>query len=269
MAIKEKWIQTAGNRGVNISYLVTEAATLDNAVQQLKDGTSATVTIVGKTLQRDDIRADLIRSVKGTTWHGEVSYKAQEKQTVIDQIENPVDTQDSQESFDDQVVGTFDTRGRTKRIFKAISQTKSLGAPDVGNAIDVQPGEAPRGVVVPDNGMNVNRTCKLSSMTSETEDLIDSMRGKVNSEPVTLLAKAREAGTVQFLGASGSKKSDGSYDLTFFFKVDDDGFVYPWDRYELTESEGRTVRTAEHEYNATLFAEADLTTLPCFWQDAT
>lgn len=269
MAVKEKWMQTAGNRGVNIGYLVTEATTRGDAVQQLHTGTSETVVILGKTLNRDDIRVELIRSVSGNNWHGEVSYKAQEKQTVVDQIEDPVDTQESEEDFDAQVVGTFDTRGGTKRIYKALSQTKSVGAPDVGNAIDVQPGESPRGVVVPDNGMNVNRTCKLSSMTSATEELIDSMRGKVNSEPVTLLAKARAAGTVQFLGASGSKKSDGSYDLTFFFKVDDDGFTYDWDRYELTESEGRTVRTPEHQYEATIFEEADLTTLPCFWQGAT
>jgi hypothetical protein len=120
---------------------------------------------------------------------------------------------------------SFEIGGGTKHITQSISTTNSYApaaktAPDFKGAINVNGKQEVRGVDVPAaTGFQFSETHVFAAATV-TEAYINQIADMASDTPVNSdTFRGRAIGEVYFLGASGSSRDDGKYEVTFRFAV--------------------------------------------------
>ena len=154
---------------------------------------------------------------------------------------------------------SFDTGGGTQHVTQAkatVASYKKGGgtAPDVGKAIGVN-GDDVAGVdiAVPVYQFSETHYLDDADVTTAYRGTLFALTGKVNDSSFKGLA----AGECLFLGASGSKRGNGDWEITFKFAASPNatsltvgtmtgiakkGWEYLWAMYGKTESNGRVVQ---------------------------
>lgn len=157
-------------------------------------------------LKRDTISVE--PTDNNLTWHVNVTYKSEARQ----QSQPPSETGDT--------LISFDTGGATQHITQALGTTKYAKsgetAADFKDAIGVTPDGTVQGVDIPIPSLTFEVTKYLESSVV-SDDYVRGLAGatgKVNSKAY----RGFDAGELQFLGATGSKRPQGDWEVRFKFK---------------------------------------------------
>lgn len=174
---------------------------------------------------------------------------------------------------------TFDTGGGTKHVtqsYETINSYAAAGgsAPDFGGAINVTDDKV-EGVDIPDAKYEFSETHYLddSVVTDAYKLILFKLTNKVNDATF----RGFEAGECQFLGATGSKRGDDLWAITFKFScspnvsgmtigpftIDKNGWDYVWFRTETFEdTSGLTlVERPDFAYVEKVFLDGDFSDL--------
>jgi len=172
-------------------------------------------------------------------------------------------------------VYNFETGGGTQHITQSLSTTRypSDTAPDFKGAIGVSGGSV-QGVDITVPVYNWSETHRLSAATVTTayRGALFNLTGKVND------AAWREfvAGEVLFLGASGSKRGEDEWEITFKFAaspnrenmsvgsitgVNKKGWDYLWVYYEDEVSSNKLIKQPKAVYVEQVYSRADFAAL--------
>lgn len=224
---------TTGDSGtVELKYVVDGTASDIDAKAALASGTGVTYDgYVRKSVHVEAI-GDPTLSLK---WNGTVSYGVKEN--------NP---ETGESSF------SFDTGGGTQHITQSIETVQRYAAegntaPDFQGAIGVAK-DSVEGVDITMPVYNFSEThyFDASVVTSSYKGLLFHKTGMYNNDSF----KGFEPGEVLFLGASGSKRGTGDWEITFRFAASQNrseikvgeigpiskkGWEYLWVRYEDAE----------------------------------
>jgi hypothetical protein len=205
---------------LQVPYVVTEAADED----EVKTAIAAqTPTAIG-TMKRASYQVE--ERVDATTWKASVSYEKPE--------------------FDPEApepVITFDTSGGTQHITQSISTRASYGnnPPDFKGAIGFD-GEQVQGVDITVPVFNFSETHYRETVDASYFGVLFRLTGKVNSDAF----RGFDPGECLFLGATGSKRGDGAWEISYKFAasenktgltvgdiggIDKPGWDYLWIRY--------------------------------------
>lgn len=175
---------------------------------------------------------------------------------------------------------SFSTSGGTRHITQARPGTTSTGyastgaAPDVKGAIGAPDGGVPAGcdITFPQFNFRVTHYFSDDQVTDAFIGKIHALTGCTNSAPFRGLA----AGECLFLGAEGSKRSGGDWEITFSFAGSPNrtnvsiggitvtsvkGWQYLDVRYAFKESANVTVQQPLHIYVHTVYGEGDFSQL--------
>lgn len=121
-----------------------------------------------------------------------------------------------------QVSESFDTTGGTYKALFSIATTESEavggpGATNFENAIGVDGEGKAEGVDITCPVLQISRTLTVAAalVTQEYVQLLYALTGNVNSEPFHGYA----AGEVLFLGATGSTRGDGQWEIAYKFAM--------------------------------------------------
>jgi hypothetical protein len=194
-------------------------------------------------LPRRDVRLEPVRIDEGAegVWDGEATYAPAQ--------------QENEPPQQGESVFSFDTGGGTQHITHSqatVATFAPLGAtaPDFQGAIGVT-ADSVEGVdiVVPVYQFTETHVFADAAVTDIFKTTLMFMTGRVNSDAFRGFA----AGSVLFLGAAGSRRGDGDWEITFRFAVSPNlsainvgpitniakkGWEYLWVRYEDTEDAG-------------------------------
>ena len=221
-------VDNSGNyMTADIPYFIFDVADEDAAITFAKDNVPETCN----EMPLESIEID--ERINVNTFKISAQYKAEN-------LELPqIDTSDNA-SY------TFDTTGGTKHMTQSLDTMASYpgGVPNYEGAIGYD-GENINGVDVTMPVMNFSETHYLSDkkVTTKYKKIIAELTGTMNNKSF----KGYDAGEVLFLGASGSKRGDGYWEITYKFAVSvhkrnfevgeisipcKRGWDYMWVRYE-------------------------------------
>lgn len=174
-------------------------------------------------------------------------------------------------------VYAFDTRGGTQHI-QASRATKRFpaDAPDFQGLIGVSNGQDVEGVdvTIPQFQFSETHILRDESVTEAYKGIVYALTGKVNSSTF----RGLRAGECLFLGASGSKRGIGDWEISYYFAgsenannltvgpitgVNKQGWEYLWVLYEHVEdvSAKRLVRRPIGVYVERVYRDADFSAL--------
>jgi len=228
------------------------SVTLLYEVRGTDDDTEAKNALIGEGgsppthdgLVRDTYRVKPMRVVAGdpdgSVWEGEVNYVSPEKKNK----ETPLPVGESQYSFD--------TKGGSQHITQSLSTVHKyaptgLTAPDQKGAIGVTK-DSVEGcdIIVPEFASTERHAKDDGDVDAAYKGVLFSLTGKVNNAAFKGFAK----GEVMFLGAEGTTREDGNWEITYYFSakpnredqtigditgVDYEGWHYLWILYEPAE----------------------------------
>jgi hypothetical protein len=181
-----------------IAYKIRGTSDPDAAYAALVAAAPASVTVDGITLAK---RVFTVDYVDEQIFDGTVTYSKKS-------LDNE-ELQAGESSYQ------FETGGGTKQVSYAIATTKyPASAPDMANAVNFD-GEKINGVEVQAPVFNFSETHVLpaASVTGAYKLALFNATGKVNSGSFKGFAQ----GEVLFLGASGSKRGDDDWEISFRF----------------------------------------------------
>ncbi|OWY70407.1 hypothetical protein B7486_16595 [cyanobacterium TDX16] len=193
-----------------IRYRIFEADTLAEAMAALYAGTPGFFNLYGDSsaiLPKASIACE--RLTENGAWDGVVTYQVQSAQSVA--------PPDSAPEF------SFDTSGESKHITQALSQTSypDSVAPDFGNSIGVsRDGIEGVDIIVPGYKWTETHYLSNSFVTADYKRLLADFTGSVHGgDDVEANHRFRgfAPGEVLFLGAQGSRRGSGDWQLTFSF----------------------------------------------------
>lgn len=179
----------------------------------------------------------------------------------------------------------FDTTGETVHISSSLgtrSEAKVGGgtARDFKSTISVtEDGAEGCDIVAPGLSITITKLFAGASITSGFIDTLYMLTGHVNSANATIKGKTFPAGTVLFLGAQGTERSNGEAEVTFQFTCSPNdatydagnsmtlnkaGWDYVWWFHEEEEDAAThtTVLRPVSAYSEQVYPYADLTALP-------
>jgi len=198
-------------------------------------------------------------------WDGEITY------ALPQQSEIP---QQGQPTF------SFDTGGGTQHITQSLATVGTFApvgitAPNFKGAIGVTADNVEGvDIVVPVYQFSETHVLPDATVTDTYKAALMVMTGRVNSD----IFRGFAAGSVLFLGAAGSKRGDGDWEITFRFAVSPNvgaitvgditgiskkGWEYLWVRYEDAEDAGAQsiVKRPVAAYVERVYTELPFTTL--------
>tara|TARA_Y100000593_G_C4306964_1_gene336244 strand:- start:33 stop:863 length:831 start_codon:yes stop_codon:yes gene_type:complete len=194
---------------VTLIYLITGATDYDDAVSQLKSGTSTTVTVDGEVISRQDFRADPLEC--NDLWRGFVEYSR--------------DSTSSRSTNDGDYYTNFSvtTRQSNMLVSYATTATYGAGAPNIGGKLNIDPWTSfPRGAptLFSDYQFSETHYVSNSSFGSAEMDEINSHAGKVNSVAFTNNeGQTFPIRNALFLGAEGTRRESGQWEVTYRFAI--------------------------------------------------
>jgi hypothetical protein len=171
---------------------------------------------------------------------------------------------------------TFDTTGGTQHITQS---RETLGkyapagktAPDCKGAIGVTPDSVDGvDIVVPTYSFSETHYLAEALVTPAYKAILFLLTGKVNNAPWL----GFQRGEVLFLGASGSNRGDGFWEITFRFAASPNmqnlqvggitiankpGWAYVWFRYQDTADVNQLIKRPVAAYVERLYDEGDFT----------
>ncbi len=218
----------------DLVYTILDAIDEAVAMMALKASTSSTFN----GLKRLKCRVEPMEG-EGTDWTGHVQYGTGDAST-------PTPLEDGESTY------SFDTTGGTQHVTQAkstVSKTSPVGgtAPDFKGAIGVtKDSVAGVDVTVPTYRFSATHCINDGLVTSAYKQTLRSLTGRVNDATFS----GFDAGEVLFLGASGSKRGDDQWVISYSFAVQENatnivvgditvpakkGWEYLWVRYEDTE----------------------------------
>lgn len=171
----------------------------------------------------------------------------------------------------------FDISTTSERINYS-KQTIAIYGPDpkpnFKNAINVQDDEV-QGVdiLVPQYSFSETHYLSVDTVTSQFKAYLFWTTGKVNDAPF----KGFQKGEVLFLGASGDKRSDADWEITFRYiaspnvsnltigdiqGINKEGWQYLWILFKEENHAGRRVKRPNHIYIEQIYDYADFSGLP-------
>ncbi len=247
ITVEEKFDSRETTDGESIELLYVVSGTTDDAEALTAMKTAAPDVyrdMVRRNCRIEPIRVDDDNPEKGV-WLGVAPYTPASRVTP-----DPPEVGESSYSFD--------TGGGTQHVTQSIQTVNKYAppgkaAPDFKGAIGVTH-DSVEGVDITVPVYNFSETHILAdtAVTETYKGTLFSLTGKVNSDTFRGLA----AGQCLFLGASGSKRGDGNWEVTFSFAaspnktdltvgeitgIDKKGWEYMWVRY--ADAEDTTAKT--------------------------
>jgi hypothetical protein len=229
---------------LSIQYMVRDAADEAAVKSAIASGTPSSFGVLTRTSYTIDERVD------ETTWK---VTKTWERPDIVE----------------DEPDVAFDTGGLTQHIKQSISTVASYGdnPPDNQGAIGFD-GENVQGVDITVPQFSWKETHLLESVDAAYFGTIFSCTGKVNDGSF----RGFSAGEVLFLGANGSRKRSGEWEITFSFSasqnltsqtiggivnINKGGWEYLWVRYAEDVDGNRLIRKPVAVYVEKVYEEAD------------
>lgn len=192
-----------------VRYKIFEAETLAEAMASLFAQTPPYFNLYGdNTVILPKASIEVERLTEDGAWDGVVTYQVQTAQTVA--------TPGAEPEF------SFDTSGESKHITQALSQTSypDSVAPDFGNSIGVtKDGIEGVDIIVPGYKWTETHYISNANVTPDYKRLLADFTGSVHGGEVETNHRFRgfAPGEVLFLGAQGSRRGSGDWQLTFSF----------------------------------------------------
>jgi hypothetical protein len=171
---------------------------------------------------------------------------------------------------------TFDTTGGTQHVTQSratLGKYAPAGktAPDCKGAIGVTPDSVDGAdIVVPTYSFSETHFVATAAVTPAYKAILFYLTGKVNNAAW----KGFQPGEVLFLGASGSNRGDGYWEITFRFSAspnmtnlqvgnitiaDKPGWAYVWFRYQDTADANQLIKRPVAAYVERVYDEGDFT----------
>ena len=249
-------LSSGDNPGAQLVYLISGTSSEAAALAELQD----TAPDPHEGLARKGCSVEPYGEVAGM-WEGTATYAAPEE----------VQQEVGESTY------RFSTGGGSQHITASRGTTKypAATAPDYKNAIGVtKDGVEGVDILVPKFEWSETHTIAAASVTTAYITIIRKLTGKTNNAAWQGYA----AGEVLFLGAEGSKRGDGDWDITFNFAagenvtgitvggitgIDKKAWEYIWIRFKDVEDTAKKmiVKQAEAVYVEKVYEEGDLSTL--------
>ena len=252
-----------------IPYVVSNVASEDEALSAVKSTAGSTLSIGGGA-SAPLARIEIDERVNARTFRVKAVY------------EKPQTTSSSGGSGSSSGGGSgseggssfsFETGGGTRHLTVSRSTSKyPSSAPDYGGAIGVDADGTVHGVDVTMPALTFTINKVYSSFSSNDITTLASYTGKVNSGAFQGFA----AGEVLFLGASGGRRSDGKWEISYKFSVSPNqsgfsvgsisvgskkGWDYAWVRYQDEVSGDAVVRKPAAVYVESVYESASFSNL--------
>ncbi len=242
-------------RTAELSYIIDSATDDQDALTEML--ATAPTTYFG--LLRKDFNAE-VEEIADNTYAGRVPYGTLATDTPQLGV--------GESSF------SFDTGGGQEHITQSLATTShGTSPPSFGGAIGVtSSGVEGVDVVVPVYSFAETHVLTDAAVDTAYKTTLFSLTGKVNNASFKGLA----AGECLFLGASGSKRSDDNWEVTYRFAarpnltglsvgsisgIAKGGWEYLWTFYEETESSNTLVRTPKAAYVEQVYESGDFSAL--------
>jgi len=257
---------TGANLSVEFSYQVRGTASdVDAKNAMLGEAPSSYQYLARQSSQIEPVVMDT-SNPDGCIWNGTVRYARS--------------SQDSEPPETGESTFSFDTGGGTQHVTQSISTVNKYApagktAPDFGGAIGVTH-DSVEGVDITTPVYNFSETHYLAAsvVTGAYKAALFNLTGKVNNASWNGFA----AGEVLFLGASGSKRGDEDWEISFRFaaspnhdgltvgditEIDKKGWEYMWVRYADAEDAAAKaiVKKPVAVYIEKVYEEGDLSGL--------
>lgn len=262
-----------------LMYLVTGTSDAGDA----RDAVLAEAPATFEGIDRDDVEVTEILDVDDH-WRGFVRYQDPTSTSARSQRSSGASNLDNvgDEVFD------FSTSGATAHIVQSIATRDSDAvagtATDHKGAIGVSGTDATRSVagvdiVIPQFTFSITKVIVNASISLAFWQMLYDLTGKVNDANENFGGLTFNAGEVLFLGATGSKRGNGDWEITFLFSaipndatydagfgmtVNKLGWDYVWVYYEPAE-DGAANRTATRPamvYSEKVYNTEDFSRLP-------
>ena len=234
-----------------IPYVVSDVANEDDALAAVK-ATAGSSLSIGGGASAPLARIEIDERVNARTFRVKAVY---EKPQTTSSSSSGGSQGGGSSSGDGGGSGySFETGGGTRHLTMSRGSTRfPSNAPDYGGAICVDSDGTVHGVDVTMPALTFTINKVYSSFSASDVARVASYTGKVNSGSFEGFA----AGEVLFLGASGGKRSDGKWEISYKFSVSPNesafsvgsinvgakqGWDYAWVRYEDEVSGNAVVR---------------------------
>ena len=263
----EKSIDKDGNcTGATVPYIVFGANDEDGALAAVKGAAASAMGFgAGASVPLASIEID--ERVNATTYRVSATY---EKPPSTSARPDDPGTGGGEEQVADF---SFETSGGTRHLVQSRGTSKHpSNAPSYGGAIGVDSDGTVHGVDITMPTLTFAETKVLNSVSTSSIKTLSNLTGKTTSGGFKGFSK----GEVLFLGASGGRRSDGKWEISYKFSVSPNesnfsvggisagsksGWEYAWVRYEDSVDGNAVARKPVAVYVERVYDSADFGSL--------